>query len=335
MMNDAETPGRRRRLLAVDDNRLILRVIEDFFAPRGWEVAKAENVAAARAALIVRSPDVIVSDILMPDIDGWAFFEDVRRRKETESVPFVFLTVERELPQRLRGLNLGADDYMTKPFAVEELFVRVERLLERNASIKSQRDTDGGVLLAGSVEHLAISDLLQLLSLNGKDGTVQLTRGDDVGRIDFVSGRIVDAKAGTARGRKALFRMLAWADASFRVLARDGDVPERTIGGATSIVLMDGVVSLDDWTRWGELLPGLNSRLALADETRSLTDGHPLRPVDYDILARAKAGATVAEALEQSPYPDSAVAESICTLLARGVVRSAAEKAKSKTASSH
>jgi CheY-like chemotaxis protein len=89
-----EPKVKRRRLLAVDDNRLILRVIEDFFTPRGWDVAKAENVAAARKALANASPDVIVSDILMPEIDGWTFFEDVRRRKETETVPFVFLTVE-------------------------------------------------------------------------------------------------------------------------------------------------------------------------------------------------------------------------------------------------
>ena len=335
MMNDAESKERPHRLLAVDDNRLILRVIEDFFAPRGWAVAKAENVAAARAALAGTSPDVIVSDILMPDIDGWTFFEDVRRRKETESVPFVFLTVERELPQRLRGLNLGADDYMTKPFAVEELFVRVERLLERNASMKSARAMDGDALLAGSVEHLAISDLLQLLSLNGKDGIVQLTRGDEAGRIEFVGGRIVDAQAGSARGRKALFRILGWADASFRVLAREGKAPERTIGGATSIVLMDGVVALDEWARWVEVLPESDSRLALAEDTRVLTQGQPLRPVDYDVLARAKAGATVAEALEQSPYTDAAVAESICALLARGVIRATAVATKSKTASSH
>ena len=256
----------------------------------------------------------------MPDIDGWTFFEDVRRRKETEAVPFVFLTTERELPQRLRGLNLGADDYMTKPFAVEELFVRIERLLERNATIKRAQGATGDALLSGSVEHLAISDLLQLLALNGKEGIVQLVRGDDVGRIEFVSGRIVDAQVGSARGTKALFRILGWTDATFRVLARGGEAPERTIGATTSMVLMDGVVSLDEWSRWVELLPESDSRLALAEDARSKLEGRPLRPVEYDVLARAKAGVTVAQAIEQSPYTDAAVAESICTLLARGIM---------------
>ncbi len=328
-MNDASdsTIG-RRRLLAVDDSRLILRVIEDFFVPKGWHVTTAENVAAARAALATASPDVIVSDILMPEVDGWTFFEDVRRRQETAWVPFVFLTVERELPQRLRGLHLGADDYMTKPFAVEELEARIERLLDRSAALKRARAEGSGALLAGSVEHLAISDLLQILALNGKEGTVELRRREDEGRIEFVGGRIVDAAAGSARGTKALFRMLGWADATFRVMPREGEVPEATIMVATATVLMDGLVSLDEWARWEELLPGAKTRIELADDARTRLHGHTLRPVEFDLLARSKSGITVARALEDIPHPDAQVAEAICTLLARGVVRSVPERSE-------
>ena len=326
-----EMPARRGRLLAVDDNRLILRVIRDYFVPHGWEVTSAENVALARGALVGASPDVIVSDILMPEIDGWAFFEEVRRRKATASVPFVFLTVERELPERLRGLHLGADDYMTKPFAVEELHARIDRLLERSAAMKGARGDGSEALLAGSVEHLAISDLLQILGLNGKDGTVRLHRQAEEGRIEFVGGRIVDAQAGSARGPKALFRMLGWTDATFRVMARDGEIAETTIAAATSGVLMEGLVSLDDWVRWRALLPGRQTRIELAGDARARLHGHALRPVEFDLLARSKSGITVAQALEDSPHPDAQVAEAICTLLARGVVRSVPEGSEVQT----
>ncbi len=333
-MTKESTTRDRRRLLAVDDNRLILRVIEDFFVPHGWDVTTAANVAAARVALDASDPDAIVSDILMPEVDGWTFFAEVRRRKATAVVPFVFLTVEGELPQRLRGLHLGADDYMTKPFAVEELHARIERLLERSAALESARRAEGDALLAGSVEHLAISDLLQILALNGKDGTVELRRRDDEGRIEFLGGQIVDAQAGAAHGTKALFRMLGWSDATFRVVPREGTVSRSTITGATSNVLMDGLVSFDEWGRWKDLLPGPDTRLDLAPDARSRLHGHAVTPAEFDVLARAKGGITVARAVEDSPHPDAQVAEAICTLLARGVVLAVSGENEAQTAAS-
>jgi DNA-binding response OmpR family regulator len=332
MTNEPAPPTLRRRLLAVDDNRLILRVISDYFVPRGWDVTPADGVAMAHKALAVATPDVIVSDILMPEIDGWTFFEDVRKRKETSAVPFVFLTSESELPQRLRGLHLGADDYMTKPFAVEELEARIVRLLERSAALKMEASGGTAAHLSGTLAHLAISDLLQILALNGKDGTVLLRRAGEDGRIEFVEGRIVDAQAGTAHGTKALNRMLAWADANFRVTAREGLAPEPTITAGTSSVLMDGLVSLDDWARWSELLPDREARIELSDHARNRLQGEPLTPVELDLLARAKSGITVARALEDSPHPDAEIAEAICTLLARGIVRSVVAGSEAETA---
>jgi DNA-binding response OmpR family regulator len=316
MMSRADAPGGRRRLLAVDDNRLIRTMIEDHFAAAGWDVEAVDGVAAARRALAAAVPDVIVSDIQMPGIDGWAFFEEVRRNARTASVPFVFLTVEGEPPQRLRGLQLGADDYMTKPFAVEELQARIDRVVKRQAS--------AGAFLAGSVEHLAIGDLLQILALNGKTGTVELRRGDDDGRIQLDGGRIVDAAVGRARGTKALFRMLGWVDATFRVVAREGATPGPTISAPTTSLLMDAVVSLDEWARWSGRLPEASARLALTADASKQLSGKTLTPVECDLLARVKVGVTVASVIDDSPHPDAKVAEALCALLAAGVVRSAA-----------
>jgi DNA-binding response OmpR family regulator len=329
----AGATGPRRRLLAVDDNRLILRVISDFFVPQGWDVVAVESVREARKALEREVPDAIVSDILMPEIDGWAFFEGVREHPKTASVPFVFLTVEGELPHRLRGLHLGADDYMTKPFSVEELHVRIERLVERRDALDSAR-RGGEALLAGSVEHLAISDLLQILSLNGKDGTVVLSQDDREGRIEFVGGQIVDAAAGPSRGTKALFRMLGWTRAAFRDMPRIGSPRETTIAGGTANVLMDGLVSLDEWARWKNLLPPPDTMLALAQDARGRLHNHAVTPAEFDVLARAKTGVRVDRALEDSPHPDAQVAEAICTLMTRGIVTPAVKGSASSAVSS-
>ena len=127
-------PARPRRLLVVDDSRLIVTMVRDFFEPQGYVVEEAGHGAEALERIRASVPDVIVADVLMPVMDGWALFEEVRRRPETAEVPFLFLTVEGDLPKRLRGFHLGADDYVTKPFAVEELHARVERIVARRSA---------------------------------------------------------------------------------------------------------------------------------------------------------------------------------------------------------
>ncbi len=315
--------SRPLRLLVVDDSRLILRMVRDFFALHGYDVIEAGNGEEAVRQIEACVPDVIVSDILMPLMDGWKLFEEVRRRRETAEVPFVFLTVESELPKRLRGFRLGADDYIVKPFAVEELHARVERILERRRALDAARRGDDA-LLAGSVEHLAISDLLQILSLNHKDGRVHLREGGEEGWIVFAEGEIVHAETGKVRGLKALYRMLGWNSAAFKLLPREGASSERTITAPAASTLMDGLVSLDEWTRWRVQLPRQESVLELAPDAKARLGPQPVTPAEFEVMARAKGGATVAALLDESPLTDADLAEAIGTLLARGALRAKA-----------
>jgi len=315
--------SRPLRLLVVDDSRLILRMVRDFFTQRGYDVIEAGNGEEAIARLPGFVPDVIISDILMPVMDGWRLFEEVRRLPETSEVPFVFLTVESELPKRLRGFRLGADDYIIKPFAVEELHARVERILERRRTLEQAR-RGGDALLAGSVEHLAISDLLQILALNHKDGRVHLLEGAEEGWIVFAEGEMVHAECGRAKGLKALYRMLGWNSATFRVLPREETGEERTISTPPANALMDGLVSLDEWNRWRSQLPAEDTVIDLAPGAKAKLGPHPVSPAQFDVMSRAKGGATIRAMLDDSSLPDADLAEAIGTLLARGALRSSA-----------
>jgi CheY-like chemotaxis protein len=309
-----------KRLLVVDDNRLVLEVVADFFAPHGWEVARAEDGAAALVLLESFRPDAIVADILMPNLDGWGLYDAVRARPDLAEVPYVFLTVDADLPQRLRALHQGADDFIPKPFEVEELHARVERLIERRAR-RAEAGNGETALLSGSVEHLAMSDLLQILALNGKDGTVALEQNGSRGSVEFVGGVIVHAACDGTRGLKALYRMLGWPSAGFRVLAREGNPRERSIDGPASNVIMDGLVSLDEWGRWSAVLPPRGARLAFTTDAKLRLEGHPVSPAEFEVLTRARNGATVAAILDDAPQPDAVVAEAVAGLISRGVLR--------------
>ena len=302
------TPG--KRLLIVDDSRLILRMIKDFFTPHGWEVREAEDGAAALKLLEEFPPDVMVADILMPGMDGWALLEEVRRRPRGLELPFMFLTTEADLPQRLRGLNAGADDYVTKPFAVEELHARVERLLARRI-----KKNGVGALLSGNVRHLAMADLLQILSLNGKDGVVQLEQDGRRGMAVIEQGMIVHARCGDVTDVKAVHRLLSWGRAEFRVLPLE-EIPERTMCEPATNVIMDGLVSLDEWNRWVDALPDPGVPLEIEGEPAGGS------AAEAEVVAKAREGATLQQLLDRSALPDGDLAEAVCALIGRGAVRS-------------
>ncbi len=316
-MSAASESKPKRRLLAVDDNRLVLQVVEDQFVAKGWVVERAGDGAQALASLERALPDAVVADVLMPVMDGWTLCAEVRKLPGGRELPFVFLTVESELPHKLRGLHLGADDYVVKPFEVEELFARVERLIRRREETgRGRRDA----LLAGSVEHLAMSDLLQILALNGRDGSVVVEEGGHRGRIEFESGAIVHAECGGLSGAKALFRMLGWSRAAFHVVPRDAEHARRTIDGPAANVLMDGLVALDEWRRVAEGLPPADARLELAADARSRLTGAGVNAAEFEVLQKVKQGATVQEIVDASLRSDAEAGEALASLLARGVV---------------
>src|SRR5262249_55989615 len=107
----------RSRILVVDDSPLLRQVLADAFPPDRYEIDAASDGVEALRRIRDARPDLIVSDILMPRMDGWALCEEVRRDPATRSIPFIFLTAERQVPKRIKGLEMGADDYMVKPFA--------------------------------------------------------------------------------------------------------------------------------------------------------------------------------------------------------------------------
>jgi DNA-binding response OmpR family regulator len=119
------------RLLVVEDNADIAELIRRYLERAGHEVVTlasgADALPHARAAV----PDVIILDVMLPGMDGWQVCQALRRDTETSNVPIILLTARGEEADRVRGLEIGADDYVTKPFSPKELVARVTALLRR------------------------------------------------------------------------------------------------------------------------------------------------------------------------------------------------------------
>jgi two-component system response regulator MprA len=123
--------GLRERILVIDDDPPLRRMLERTLAAEGFDVASAADGGAALVAAERSAPDVIVLDVAMPDLDGLAVCR--RLRSKGLPTPILMLTARDAVPDRVAGLEAGADDYLVKPFAVQELIARIRALTRRHA----------------------------------------------------------------------------------------------------------------------------------------------------------------------------------------------------------
>ena len=127
-MSASSSPARPRRVLVVDDEPRLIHFIRLNLEHDGFEVIEATSGAQALTSLRDRMPDLILLDVMMPELDG---FESLQLIREISTVPVIMLTAKGEEEDRIRGLELGADDYISKPFSPREMVSRVKAVLRR------------------------------------------------------------------------------------------------------------------------------------------------------------------------------------------------------------
>ena len=136
----------KKKVLVVDDEKSITKTLALLLETRGYEVDIAETGTQAleRAR---NKPDIVLLDLLLPDIPGFDVCRKLREQKDTRHLPIIILSVRYLYEDKIEGLYLGADDYITKPFEYEELFARMEAVLRRRQAFKSGEEQDRGAIV--------------------------------------------------------------------------------------------------------------------------------------------------------------------------------------------
>lgn len=120
-----------KRILVVEDEEAILDIVTQALRRNGYETTSASDGDMALEKALSLRPDLVILDLMLPKMDGWEVCRRLRAEKETASTPILMLTARRDERDVVEGLELGADDYMKKPFSLTELVARVKALLRR------------------------------------------------------------------------------------------------------------------------------------------------------------------------------------------------------------
>ncbi len=136
-----------QNIYIVEDDKNIAEIEEFALKNAGYEVCTFANAKDFEKRIQYQYPDLIIMDIMLPDRDGLSLLKDIRSHSETASIPVIMVTAKSSEMDKVKGLDQGADDYMTKPFGVMELISRVKAMLRRaNLSVDTKFEFDGIIL---------------------------------------------------------------------------------------------------------------------------------------------------------------------------------------------
>lgn len=127
-----------KKILVVDDDSTLRKILQNSLEQRGYQVISVGSSKEALTKFSQDIPDIIVSDVSMPEMDGFEFCRQLRSQPSGKLVPFIFLSAKNELDDRIQGRTIGGDSYLTKPFEMKELIADIEGLIERSRRVHAE-----------------------------------------------------------------------------------------------------------------------------------------------------------------------------------------------------
>ncbi len=256
----------KKSLLLVDADPRSLRVLEVSLRKAGYSVATCRDAGAALETVELSTPDLILSDTRLPGMNGFELVGALRQQEEHESVPFMFLSSDSSVESKVKGLELGVEDYLTKPIYIKEIITRINLTLQRQERDGLARRTSiSKTRFTGSLGDMGLVDLLQTIDISRKSGVLELTGEQQHGTISFRDGQLVDAELGKIVGEAAIYRLLLWNEGEFEIDFRPVRVEQR-IRSSTQAILMEGMRRIDEWGRLLEQIPTLDNVFEVSEE---------------------------------------------------------------------
>ncbi len=298
----------RPKLLIAEDEPLTREVLQAALEGE-YELVFATDGSKGYELAIKELPDLIISDYMMPIMDGMQLLQKLRSTTELKRTPFLFLTAKSSIDDRIDGLEQGASEYLSKPFSVRELQLRVSRLLE---DAQYRRNSSGA--LQGQLSEVGLPDVIHIINNNRKSGELVINTSSlrDPVRIHFHEGNVVNAAYGKSNGLKAFFRSLALEEGSFIFETKPCTV-KQLINDRMENLLLEGYRQMDEFEMLRtKFSSGLDAQLRPGME-KAVQSG--LSTVDTIVLFAVGAHASVQEVLDKVAFTDFEVMESIINLL--------------------
>jgi CheY-like chemotaxis protein/signal recognition particle receptor subunit beta len=310
-----ETPT----VLAIDGDPKNLQILKESLESAQFRVVTSGNGDEAWEQIQERKPDIIVTELDLPGIDGFELLGRIQGNPSFSSTPIVFLTNRRNLEDRMRSLQSGVKDYMIKPLHVKEVIARLQMILRRIEQ-NGHDETDENRKVMGKLEEKNVEELIQNYGVERKTGVLTLY-GDDKknGEIFFKDGCVVNARYGNYKAENAVYQMLPWTRGHFVMTFKDVNVKD-DIAISNLGLLLQGFKSIQNRQRYVDRLPPFDTVLVKSAIFKQVLQRKPVNKQVGKFISLFDGRRSLHEIIAESNYDHQKTLERIVKLFEQGFV---------------
>jgi CheY-like chemotaxis protein/Flp pilus assembly protein TadD len=268
----------KKHILLVEKEPQNRRLLEVSLTKAGFEVDVATSMSEALAKADVQHPNLVISGTELDGSSGFDLCTEFRNRTALSGAPFVFLSEDSSVASKVRGLELGADDYLVRPVYIKDLVSRMEILMAQRQREQVHTNQSEPETMQGDLSSISLVEMMQAMAAGRKDGTARVDGTESRGTIWFLNGQVIDASVDNLQGESALFRMMRWDQGHFEI---EFQTPERIVAIRRSIeeLINEALNQTELWIQLSEQLPDLSTVCQvnfdeLAQRLSELPDSH-------------------------------------------------------------
>jgi len=309
-------------ILVADGDPKNLQILRDSLEASGFEVIVAADGLQAWQKISSEVPDLILSEVNLPKLDGFQLLEKLKADPATSTIPLMFLTNRRELQDRVRSLRGGVKDYMIKPLHVKEVLARIRMILRRMERVKEE-EVDSSHKLVGRLEEFSPVDLIESFGVERKTGVLTLNNENNrSGEIYFREGAVVNSSLGNLKAEKAVYQMLPWKRGHFTMIFKDITVADE-ISVSNLGLLLQGFKRIEEREQLFKQLPSPETTFAMTETFRSIMQKREASPEVAKFISLIDGRRDILQIIDESTYDDIKTLERLVKLYQQGFIKPA------------
>jgi uncharacterized protein (TIGR02266 family) len=264
------------RVLLAEDEALMAQMAMDMLSELPLQILVARDGKEALEQAVEALPDLILLDAMMPEMDGFQVAAALKENPATHDIPIIFMTARTRIEDKVRGLDLGAEDYLVKPIRREELLARVRNVLRRTESRRATAPVETS-LMRGRLDAMSLPNIVQMIEMERRSGTLNLSAEGRQGQILFREGQILGAVQGPRRGDPAVYALCTWPRGEFAFRLATSEVsPDLKTSRSNQSLMMEGARRLDELTALRQSCAALTGSVQLFAHYREALLGREL-----------------------------------------------------------